>query len=103
MTNTFKSEVGLYQGDVLSPLLFNLYINGLNERFDITCEPVEQDNNPLSCLMYADNVVLLSKSETGLQKAMDKLNGYCKTWDLKVNTDKTNVIVFNKGGRLFKI
>ncbi len=102
LTNSFKSEVGLYQGDVLSPLLFNLYINDLTKYLDKSCDPVELNNSPLSCLMYADDIVLLSKSENGLQRAIDKLNNYCNTWDLKVNTVKTKVLVFNKGGKVCK-
>ncbi len=56
----------------------------------------------LSCLMFADDLVLLSTSSTGLQCALDKLQDYCNKWQLIVNTSKTQVMIFNKGGHNFK-
>ena len=45
-------------------------------------------------LMYAEDAVLFSKTKQGMQIMLDKLSNYCNTWSLKVNTDKTNVMVF---------
>ena len=47
--------------------------------------------------MYADDAVLFSKTKQGLQIMLEKLSNYCNTWSLKVNTDKTKVMVFEKG------
>ena len=99
MTNTFTSEIRLFQGDVLSPLLFNLYINGIADMSE-GCDPALLNDCPISCLMYADDIVLTSTSEKGLQKSIQKLYDYCKTWDLTINTDKTKVVIFNKKGTL---
>ena len=96
LTEMFKSEIGVYQGDVLSPSLFNLYINDLVNQFDSECMPACLDNTDINCLLYADDVVLISTSEEGLQKSVDKLSEYCNYWDLKINIDKTKVVVFNK-------
>ena len=52
--------------------------------------------------MYADDLVLMSVSKEGLQKCLDDLHSYCKKWKLKVNTDETKVLIFNKSGRLMK-
>ena len=35
----FDSFTGLKQGDNISPMLFNLYINDLPDIFDNTCDP----------------------------------------------------------------
>jgi hypothetical protein len=43
--------------------------------------------------MYADDMVLLSPTAEGLQEKLNLLNTYCKDWCLKVNTQKTKVIV----------
>jgi hypothetical protein len=53
----------------------------------------------LSCLLYADDLILLSESEKGLQSCLDSLNSYCNRWKLKINVTKTKVIVFSKGKR----
>jgi hypothetical protein len=42
--------------------------------------------------MYADDMVLLSNSMYGLQKALHVLEVYCKKWHLVVNIKKTKVI-----------
>ena len=77
LTDKVIQEIGLKQGDNLSPNLFKLYINDLSECFDFTNDQVSLDNMPLSCLMYADDLVLLSTTECGLQKCLNKLETYC--------------------------
>ena len=61
--------------------------------FDSTCDPVELQNKKLSCLMYADDIVILSESANGLQNCIDKLEYFCKKWNLSVNLNKTNVLI----------
>ena len=52
--------------------------------------------------MYADDIVLLSKSAEGLQNALNCLSEFCLRWSLKVNINKTKVIIFNKSGKILK-
>ena len=52
--------------------------------------------------MYADDIVLLSESANGLQNCIDKLEYFCKKWNLSVNLNKTNVLIFNKAGRVVR-
>ena len=52
--------------------------------------------------MYADDLVILSRSEAGLQNCLNALDTYCKKWNLTVNCTKTEVMIFNKTGHLFK-
>ena len=101
-TDKFSSSIGVKQGGVLSPLLFNLYLSDLPKIFDSSCNPVQLADLQINCLMYADDLVLLSLSSTGLQNCLDKLESYCKLWKLNVNITKTKVLIFNKGGRLLK-
>jgi len=49
--------------------------------------------------LYADDIVILSESETGLQNGLDLLECYCDRWKLKVNISKTKAMLFKKGGR----
>jgi hypothetical protein len=83
-------------------LPFLLYINDLIDHFGPDCEPLELNRKPISCLLYADDIVLLSESAKGLQKSLDILKTYCDKWNLKINIGKTKVIVFNKSGRILK-
>jgi len=102
LTENFQSFVGVKQGCVLSPTLFNLFVADLPNIFDNTCDPVSLNNYSLSCLMFADDLVLMSESSCGLQSALNKLHSYCSTWGLEVNADKTKILIFNKSGRLLK-
>ena len=53
----------------------------------------------VNCLIYADDLVLISRSELGLQGLIDKLSVYCKRWRMEVYNDKTKIMKFNKGAR----
>ena len=102
LTDPITSNAGLKQVCVLSPLLFNLYINDLPNMFNESHDPVLVGKYLTNIIMYADDLVLLSNSKEGLQKCLEVLNVFCKKWKLNVNTEKTKVMIFNKSGRLLK-
>ena len=94
---------GLKQGDNLSPLLFNIYINDLPEKLaEGKSAPVDVNGSKINCLMWADDIILLSESPEGLQNSLDNLNRYCTDWKLEINKKKTKVMIFNKSGRKLK-
>ena len=45
-------------------------------------------------LLYADDMVLFAESMEELQDLLDKLQIYCSQWKLKVNSEKSNVVIF---------
>ena len=61
------SYCGLKQGGILSSILFNLYIDHIKDIFDESCDPIRLLKEPLSHMLYADDLVLLSTSEKGLK------------------------------------
>ena len=60
------------------------------------CDPVKLGSTYFNCLLYADDIILLSELATGLQKCRSTLGQYCKSWCLNVNYDKSKVMIFNK-------
>jgi hypothetical protein len=56
----------------------------------------------VSCLIWADDILILSETQEGLQAKLDNLASYCKKNKLEVNTDKTKTMIFTKSGRLLK-
>ena len=88
--NTFETNIGVKQCCILIPTLFYLYINDLIDHFGPECEPLELNRKPISCLLYADDIILLSESAKGLQKSLDLLKTYC---------DKGSTIYLEGGGR----
>ena len=57
------------------------------------------DEENISSLMYADDLVIMSTSMEGLQKMLDKLHQYTDKWDLSINYNKTKCVTFSKGNR----
>ena len=102
LTNSFKSSVGVHQGCNLSPILFNIFIDDLIELFspsDHSCFPVKLKSVSLNCLLYADDLLLMSETETGIQNCLYKLYVYCKKWRLKIKMKKTQYLVINRNGK----
>ena len=92
----FDITIGLRQGCNLSPQLFNLYIDDLAKLLDrISNDPVTLNGINIPCLLYADDMLLLSTTKSGLQKSLTALEIYCDKWQLVVNTTKTKIMVFN--------
>lgn len=102
VSNKFSSSIGVKQGCVLSPLLFNLFTSDLPDIFDSSCDPVSLHNVKLNCLMFADDLVIFSETHTGLQSALNNLADYCDKWHLTVNLNKTKIMIFNSTGRLLR-
>ena len=100
LSDAFPSSVGVFQGDNLSPNLFNLFIDGIVKSFDSSCEPVTLGSKLLNGLLYADDLLLISESTGGLQNCLNKVYDYCNNWGLDINYKKTKVMIFNKGSRL---
>ena len=49
-------------------------------------------------MLYADDIILFGNSPEDLQKSLTILEKYCSKWKLTVNTNKTKIMVFRKGG-----
>ena len=99
LSRVFGTYRGVRQGCILSPKLFNLFINDLPDIFDGGCGPVHLGDIKLNCLLYADDLILFSDSSGGLQSCLDRLTEYTRKWNLKINIKKTKIMVFQGGGR----
>ena len=51
----------------------------------------------LFTILYADDTVLLAESAEELQSELNYFYEYCEKWNLKVNINKSKVMVFSKG------
>ena len=101
-TDQIQSLLGLKQGCLLSPLLFNLLIDDIKTIFNESCDSGQIHANQINHLLYADDLILISSTAEGLQNCLNQLSDYCLKWDLSVNISKSKVIVFNKSGKILK-
>ena len=90
-------------GDVCSPVLFSLFINELaldiiyNGRHGVS---LSSDFVQLVILLFADDTILLSETVVGLQTQLNNLFSAASKLQLKVNMNKSDIVVFRKGGYL---
>ena len=78
--NPLKVLIGVKQGDPPGPFSFNIYMNDL-------CSDLLNSNNiytpkisalAVHCLFWADDLVLISGSNEGVQQHLNVLERYCK-------------------------
>ena len=110
--SVFSCNVGLRQGENLSPILFSLFLNDLKHYFiqnnisglsvmaqvasDLNFDDIETFLH-LFLLLYADDTTLLAETEKDMQKSLDCLKDYCDISGLSINVEKTKVVVFSRG------
>ena len=70
---------GVNQDCLLSPTLFNLFINGLIEELK-KLGLVKFDELILALLMFADGIALMAETEQDLQCMLNVLHSWCKCW-----------------------
>ena len=98
----FKVNSGVRQGCVMSPWLFNLYMDGVIKELlmGMEMEGVKMKMNgaewKVPCLLYADDLVLCGESEESLSRLVERFGRICKRRGLKVNVDKSKVMVIGK-------
>lgn len=79
-----ETEEGSPQGGNLSPLLANVYLNEFDWEFKRRGVP---------CIRYADDMVLLSKSERASKRLLETSTKYLEeTLKLKVNREKSRTV-----------
>ena len=73
LVKQFTTTEGVEQGGVFSPMLFNIFINKICSIFDQTCDPAELNSKEIYCLLWADDLLLISKTPSGLQNCIDNI------------------------------
>ena len=100
-TRPFDSLLGVRQGECLSPFLFSMYINDIEEMIKKDgFKGLDLGHVKLFMLFYADDSVIISETREDLQLGLKSLENYNNRFRLKVNTSKTKIVIFHKGGRL---
>ena len=93
LSNKFKISKGTEQGHPLSPDLFKIFLNDLSQLLEDSDCP-ELSNILISHLLWADDLIMLSKSPKTCQKQLQILEKYCHEWGIEINEIKTKIMIF---------
>ena len=105
VSNFFPCLNGVRQCEHLYSFLFALYLIDLDTFLTSTnaqgVKSISEDfkndlqiDVKLFTILYADDTVLLAESVAELHSELNYFYEYCEKWNLKVNTNKSKVMVF---------
>ena len=92
---SFTTNVGLCQGDPLSPLLFNFFTADIIFAFTAGCSPPMVQDLPVPSVQFADDICNFSTTPGGLRESLKCTLDYCQANRLRVNLNKSCYTVYN--------
>jgi hypothetical protein len=95
-TDAFFTLSGVKQGCPLSPTLFGLFIEQLDEFLRLRLPHIgfSIQGQKHGDLMYADDVTLLAESVADLQSLLNCFEELCEHYGMSVNIPKTEIVIF---------
>jgi exonuclease III len=94
VTSFFSLERGVRQGGVLSPHLFNIYIDDVIKTVSNSNYCCNIRFTCVSIFMYADDLIIMSPSVTMLQKLFTLVENELMALDMLINPAKSSCIRF---------
>ena len=96
MSDFFQYAVGLRRGEVLSPLLFSLFVDDLELYLqDRTTCGLSMEEINITVLLFADDMVIVGNSPEALPNSLNFLLKYCSDWGLAVIYNDEHIEVVN--------
>ena len=96
MGKPIKMCKGTKQGGLSSPFIFNIFYKELLDILEIQEGGISIGNRKYNVICYADDLLLLSSTVTGLQGLINKANAYIVDHGLRFNPNKTKCIINGK-------
>ena len=90
----FQIGKGVHQGCILSPFLFNLYVEYIlrNARLDEAQVGIKISGRNINNFRYADDTTLMAESEEELKSLLMKVKEESEKAGLKLNIQKTKIM-----------
>ena len=96
LSTTFCVKNGVKQGGVLSPMLFNIYLDVLLKRLEQNDLGCHVGNRFTGCFAYADDIVLLSPTVKSLNSMLKICAEFSNEYNITFNSAKSKVIVYGR-------
>ena len=94
ISNVFNVTNGVRQGGILSPKLFNIYIDGLSNILNNSLIGGSLGGKRINHMLYADDLCIVSLSSAGLQKLLSICDEYCASHSITFNVKKSVCMFF---------
>ncbi|GFR90329.1 endonuclease-reverse transcriptase, partial [Elysia marginata] len=92
--NSFKTTVGVRQGCLLSPVLFNIFLERImQDTLHLHTPTISIGGRPVCNLRFADDIDLIAGSQAELQLLTDRLVASSKAFGMEVSSEKSKVMV----------
>ena len=93
MSEPFRVTNGVRQGGILSPYLFNVYMDGLSDKLNMSRYGCITSSRNVNHLMYADDLVLVAPSAKGMRELLHICELYGTEQDIKYNPKKSAILI----------
>lgn len=89
------------QGETLRPILFILFIADFDRKLRDAGNEGLNINGRVDLLvsLFADDAVVLTNTAVRMCKLIKDIENYCDVNGLKINTSKTQIVHFRRGGK----
>jgi exonuclease III len=94
ISDCFNVTNGVRQGGILSPYLFNVYMNDLSVELNNSNNGCVLNGITMNHLMYADDTCLLAPSPAALQHLLDICSEFARLNDIVFNEGKTKLMCY---------
>ena len=82
---------------VMSPWLFNIYIDGIiREAMDEFVGGVQLSNTKVQVLLFVDDIVMVTERKEDIQRNLEVLKAAMDKWEMKMHLGKTKVMVVSR-------
>ena len=96
LTEPYTTSLGVKQGGVLSPALFAIYFIELVTMIQQADTGIKRGSDVLSRLLYADDIVILTRNAKDLTKCLRVVSEYGFKWRCKYNSKKSQILIHGR-------